>query len=96
VEVIINHTGKLTIQAGCEGYTKTTILSTLREIKVNASEIGDDLLSKVDAKCNCCEHLNSRIILNHTDLDMKFKHVINQVEDLKFASFKISELEKLA
>jgi hypothetical protein len=27
---------------------------------------------------------------------MKFKPVVNQVEDLKFASFKISELEKLA
>jgi hypothetical protein len=27
---------------------------------------------------------------------MKFKHVVNQVEDLKFVSFKISELEKLA
>jgi hypothetical protein len=27
---------------------------------------------------------------------MKFKHVVNQVEDLKCASFQISELEKLA
>jgi hypothetical protein len=30
------------------------------------------------------------------DLDVKFKYVVHQVEDLKFASFKISELEKLA
>jgi hypothetical protein len=79
VEVIINRTGKLTIQVGCKGYTKTTLLSTLSDIKVNASEIGGDLLSKVDAEFDCCEHLSSRINLSHTDLDMKFKHVVNQV-----------------
>jgi hypothetical protein len=96
LEIIIGHTGKLAIQAGCRGYTKTALLSTMNEIKVNVSEKGGDLMSRVDADFECCEHLSSRINLSHIDLDMKFKHVVNQAEDLKFASFKISELEKLA
>jgi hypothetical protein len=66
------------------------------EIKVNVSGKGGDLLSKVDTNFECCEHLSSRTNLSHIDLDMKFKHVVNQVEDQKFASFKISELEKFA
>jgi hypothetical protein len=66
------------------------------KIKINASGKGGTLLSKVDDQFECCGHLSSHINLRHIDLDMKFKHVANQVEDLKFASFKISELEKLA
>lgn len=96
VEVILSRTGKLKIQAGCKGYTKTAVLSTTSEVKVNATRTGGDLLSKVDAEFECCENFGSHINLSHIDLDMKFKHVVNQVEDLKFASFKISELEKLA
>jgi hypothetical protein len=96
MEIVISGTGKLTIQAGCKGYTKTALLTTLSEIKINASEKGGDLLSKVDAEFDCCDQLSSRINLSHIDLDMKFKHIVNQVEDLKFASYKISELEKLA
>jgi hypothetical protein len=96
VEVVITHTRKLKIQAGCKGYTRTAILSMMNEINVNTSGKGNDLLSKIDAEFDCCEHLISRINLSHIDLDMKFKHVVNQVDDLKLASFKISELEKLA
>jgi hypothetical protein len=46
VEVLISHTGKLAIQAGCKGYTETAILSTVSEFKVNASGKGSDLLSR--------------------------------------------------
>ncbi|PNF24653.1 hypothetical protein B7P43_G18128, partial [Cryptotermes secundus] len=72
VEVLLTHTGKLEIQAGCKGYTKTALLSTIKEIKVNDSRNGGDLLSKVGAEFECCEQLGSHLNLSHIDLDMKF------------------------
>jgi hypothetical protein len=95
VEVVLRYTGKLKIQSGCKGYNKTALLSTESEIRVNTSRNGGDLLSKVDSEFECCESLGISINLSHVDLDMKFKHVVTHVEDLKYASFKISELEKL-
>jgi hypothetical protein len=68
VEVVISRTGKLKIQAGCKGYTRTAILTTMNEINVNSSGKGNDLLSKIDIEFDCCEHLNSHINLSHIDL----------------------------
>jgi hypothetical protein len=95
VEVVLRYTGKLKIQSGCKGYSKTALLSTESEIRVNTSRNGGDLLSKVDSEFECCESLGISVNLSHVDLDMKFKYVVTHVEDLKYASFKISELEKL-
>jgi hypothetical protein len=53
-------------------------------------------LFKVESRFQCREKLGISINLSHIDLDMKFKHVVTHMEDLKYASFKISELEKIA
>jgi hypothetical protein len=34
--------------------------------------------------------------MSHTKLDMKLKHVVTHMKDLKFVSYKISELENLS
>jgi hypothetical protein len=94
--MILIGTGKLTIQVRCKGYSVTALLSTKSDIQANTSKYGGDLLSKVESPFECCENLGIPLNLSHIELDMKFKHVISHMEDLKYASFKISELEKIA
>lgn len=52
-------------------------------------------MSHVESDFDCSKSLGISINLSHIDLDMKFKHTVTHVEDLKYASFKISVLEKL-
>jgi hypothetical protein len=94
IDVLLTGTGKLTIQSSCKGYSLTVLLNTKNNIRVNASKYGGDLLSKVESQFECCESFGISGNLSHIELDMKLKHIVSHVEDLKYASFKISELEK--
>jgi hypothetical protein len=87
---------KLNINSGCKGYSLTALLATTNEIQVNYTGKGGDLLSKVETQFECCEQLGTSINLTHIELDMKLKPTVTHIEDLKYASYKISELEKLA
>jgi hypothetical protein len=93
--VVLTGTGKLTIRSSCKGYSLTALLTTKNDVQVNTSKYGGDLLSKVETQFECCESLCIPGNLSHIELDMKFKHIVSQVEDLKYASSKISELEKI-
>jgi hypothetical protein len=96
VDIVLRGTGKLSIQSGCKGYSLTAMLATQKNIQVNNSRHGGDLLSKVESHFDCCEQFGTSINLSHIELDMKLKHVVTHMEDLKFASYKISELENLS
>jgi hypothetical protein len=89
-------TGKLNIDLGCKGYSLTALLITTNEIQVNYTRRGGDLLSKVETQFECCEQLGTSINFTHMELDMKLKPTVTHTEDLKYASYRISELEKLA
>jgi hypothetical protein len=96
VEIKLTGTGKLNINSGCTGYRLTALLTTTNDIQVNYTGKGGDLLSKVETQFECCEQLGTSISLTHTELDMKLKPTVTHIEDLKYACYKISELEKLA
>jgi hypothetical protein len=87
--------GKVSINTGCTGYSLTTLLNTKNQVQVNTSKPGD-LLSKLDAQFECCDKLGTSVNLSHIELDMKLKHVVSHLEELKYASYKISEIENLA
>jgi hypothetical protein len=86
VETKIRGTGKLSIESGCKGLL----------IRVNYTGKGGDLLSKVESQSECCEGFRTSINLSHIELDMKLKPTVAHMDDLKYASYKISELAKLA
>jgi hypothetical protein len=95
IDVTLTVTGKLSIQSSCKGYSLTALLTTTNDIKVNNSKHVGDLLSKVESQFECCESLGIPRNLSHVELNMKLKHIISHVEDLKYSNFKISELENL-
>jgi hypothetical protein len=96
VEIRLTGTGKLNIDSGCKGYSLTALLTTANEIQVNYTGSGGVLLSKVETQFECCEQVGTSINLTHIELDMKLKPMVTHMEDLKYASYRISELKKLA
>jgi hypothetical protein len=93
-DVTLTGTGKLKIQPKCKGYCLTALLTTRNDIQANTTKYGDDLLSKVNVKFECCESLGVSRNLSHLELELNFKHVVSHVEDLKYASYKVSDLER--
>jgi hypothetical protein len=96
VEIKLTGTGKLNIDSGCKGYSLTALLTTTNEIQVNYTGSGGDLQSKVETQFRCCKQLGTSINLTHIERDMKLKPTVTHMEDLKYTSYRISVLEKLA
>jgi hypothetical protein len=64
IDIALHGAGKLSIQAGCKGYSQSALLQTTSVIQVNTSKFGGDLLSKVQSHYDCGENLgNSKYYL---------------------------------
>ena len=95
IDVPLKGVGKLSISSGCKGYSSSVILMT-EEIKgSNSSMDGGDLLSPVNFEYDCCEELSSKLNWSAVNLDTKFKPMLSHLDELKVASFKSSEVEKM-
>ena len=93
-DVLLTGVGKLSINSGCKGYSTSALLQTSFTVASNSSVKGGDLLTQVPLRFDCCEELNMRVNLSSIHLDMKFKQIVSHLNDLKYASFKVSDLEK--
>jgi hypothetical protein len=94
IQVVLIGIGKLGINTGCKGYGTSALLQASITLKVNSSLKGEDVLSQIPLKFDCCEELGLKYNVSNFPLNMDFKHVASHLDDLKHASFKISELEK--
>jgi hypothetical protein len=94
IEVTLTGIGKLSINTGCKGYGNSASLQTSFTVKVNSSMKGDDVLSQTPLNFDCCAELGVKFNLSSLPVNFEFKHIASHLEDLKHASFKISELEK--
>jgi hypothetical protein len=93
-DVILTGTGKLIIRPNCKGYSLTALLTTRNDLQANTTKYGGDLLSKINIQFECCEGFGIPRNLSHLELELNFKHVVSHVEDLKYASYRVSELER--
>jgi hypothetical protein len=92
--LVLTGIGKLNINTGCKGYGTSAMLQTSVILKTNSSLKGDDELSQLPLRFDCCEELRLEFNVSSLPLNTEFKHVASHLDDLKHASFKISELEK--
>jgi hypothetical protein len=88
--LVLRGTEKLSIQSGCKGYSLTALLTTQNNLQANTTRYGGDWLSKIETDFECCEELGKPFNLSHAELDMKSKHIITHMENLKYASYNIS------
>jgi hypothetical protein len=72
----------------------TALQATKNDIQTNTTKYGGDLLSKVETQFECCENFGVSKNVSHLELELNFKHMVSCVEDLKYASYKVSKLEE--
>jgi hypothetical protein len=53
-----------------------------------------DLLTQIPIQIECHEELHEKNNLSSMHLDMTFKQIVSHLDDLKYASHRVSELEK--
>jgi hypothetical protein len=95
VDVIVSGIGKLRLSANCKGYGKSVLLQTHSILDVSDLEYESDFMSRVHLEYDCCEDLNVKFNISSVKLNNSFRHVVSHLDDLKFASHKISEVESM-
>jgi hypothetical protein len=93
IDVSLKGIGKLHINSGCKGYSSTALLPTSFTVTSNTSMNGGDLLTQIPLQLDCWNSLKRSILVIYI-LDMKFKQVVSHLDDLKYASHKVSDLER--
>jgi hypothetical protein len=94
IDVSLKGIGKLHINSGCKGYSSTALLQTSFTVTSNTSMNGGDLLTQIPFHLDCREELTEKINFSNIHLDMKFRQVVSHLDDLKYASHKVSDLER--
>jgi hypothetical protein len=93
LEITLKGVGKVGLNAGCKGYSSFTLLQT--SITVKAKSIKkEDILSRGQLDFDCLENLKLHFNSSKMPINLDFKHVVSHLDDLKHASYKMSELEK--
>jgi len=92
VDVNFKGIGKLQIYKGCKGYGATAILHSSFNIGSANTRIKGDFLSQVTLQYDCCEELGMQINLSRLIMDLTYKKTVSHLDDLKYASKKVSDL----
>lgn len=91
---MVKGVGKITISPGCKGYSVTAVLQANSLIVSNITKGGGSIISRIPLQYDCCEELGVRFNLSHVSLHVTHKRIISHFDDLRYASKKISDLEK--
>jgi hypothetical protein len=92
-DITLTGVGKLSVHTGCKGYTSFAFLQTNVKIKSKGMK-GEDLLSRIPIDIDCLEELGLHSNISLADIKLDFKPVVSHLDDLKHASYKVSELER--
>jgi hypothetical protein len=94
-DLIVSGIGKLGISEHCKGFGRSAHFQTHSILNVDTTGYDSNFLSTVDLDYDCCEYLKAKTNLSGLHLNTSFKHIVSHLEDLKLASHKISDVEKL-
>ena len=92
MDVTLRGVGKLHIQTGCKGYGIMTILYSSSEAGTTGTRVKGDFLSQVTLQYDCCEELGMQINLSTLSIVLTYQKTVSHLDDLKYASMKVSEL----
>jgi len=83
--------GKLSSSPGCKGYSISAVLQASSMVTSNLILKDGNLLPQVPLQYDCCEELGVTFNLTGSSLDVPHKNIILYLDDLKYASRKVSE-----
>lgn len=94
-DTTIQGVGTLIFYESCQCYSSKTKIVSQAVVKTN--ETRRDFVPELILSYDCCEHLGSKITLSEVKLEEKvpLMNVLSNVKDLKYASYKVDEVEEL-
>jgi hypothetical protein len=94
VDISLEVVGKLSIRIGCKWYVVSAVLQASKVIISNTALKGGYLLSQIPLQHDCCEELAVAFNLSGLSLEITHKNIVPQLDDLRYASRKVSDWEK--
>lgn len=93
VDVRIEGTGKLQFVKKCKGYGPKVLIASKIIISSNTSH--KDVIPPLSLSYDCC--VDDRVTegVSKLKINSHLKHIVNNIEDLKYASHKVQEVENL-
>lgn len=91
IDITVEGTGKLEFLSFCKGYGESTVL--IAGITVGTNRSKKDIIPPLQLTYDCCETTQRESLL-HSSLNIPLKNLVGHVDELKFASKKVDEMEK--
>jgi len=85
--------GKLILHSACEAYG-TRVLIQAQTVMTSNNTI-KDIISPLSLDYDCCAPERKPTKLNDIHLDLPLRNIVNHLEDLRLASHKVQEVDRL-
>jgi hypothetical protein len=92
IDVTVRGTGKFYVYPGCQAYSATAILYGNAIINNSSTFENGDLLSQITVQYDCCEEAGERVNLSQLTLNLAPARTIALLDDLKYASKRVSDV----
>jgi hypothetical protein len=92
-DIEIEGTGKLKLRSNCKAYGARVLIQAQAVISYNSTE--KDIISPLSLDYDCCNFVGRDVKLNDVHLELPLKNIVNRFDDLRVASHKVDEVNKL-
>ena len=86
-------TGKLKLNNLCKAYGTKVLIQAQMTIETNSTE--RDIIPHLFLDVDCCQTESKIVNLNDIHLDLPLKHIVNHLDDLRVASHRVDDVERL-
>jgi hypothetical protein len=78
---------------GPKGYGSKVLIQA--QVTITSNNTNKDIIPSLSLDYDCCLSKEGNIKLNFIHLDLPMKSVVNHLDDLKLASYRAEEVERL-
>jgi hypothetical protein len=86
-------TGKLKLNASCKAYGTKVLIQAQMTTETNSTE--SDIIPYLSLEVDCCQSESKILRLDDIHLDLPLNNVINHLDDLRWASHKVNDVERI-
>jgi hypothetical protein len=92
-DIEIEGTGKLKLHSSCKAYGARVLIQAQTVVSFNNSE--KDIIPPLSLDYDCCNFAGKNVELKDIHLELPLQNVINRLDDLRLASQKVDEVNRL-
>ena len=92
-DIEIEGTGKLKLHGSCKAYGARVLIQAQTVVSFNNSE--KDIIPSLSLDYDCCSFAGKNVELKDIHLELPLKNVVNRLDDLRLASHKVDEVNRL-